>query len=88
MRRALATLDPDYFALVMATGIISIGAALMGYQTLSQVILGLTVAAFVILAVAYAARLVWFPGWVAPWCCGPSGPGGSRSWCYWESGAT
>ncbi len=64
MQRALATLDPGYFALVMATGIISIGAALLGYTTLSRVILGLTVAGFVILVVAYAARLVWFPGWV------------------------
>jgi tellurite resistance protein TehA-like permease len=64
LQRALATLDPGSFALVMATGIISIGASLLGYTTLSRVILGVTVAAFAILLVAYAARLVWFPGWV------------------------
>lgn len=61
----LATLDPGYFALVMATGIISIGAALVGYPTVSRVTLGLTAAAFVVLVVAYAARLVRFPGWMA-----------------------
>jgi tellurite resistance protein TehA-like permease len=62
--RALATLDPGYFALVMATGIVSIGAGLLGYTVLSRVLLGATIASFAILVVAYAARLVWFPGWV------------------------
>jgi tellurite resistance protein TehA-like permease len=60
VRRAVATLDPGYFALVMATGIISIGAGLVGYSTLSQIILVLTSVAFVVLVVAYTARLVWF----------------------------
>ena len=64
VQRWLATLDPGYFALVMATGIISIGAGLVGYSTLSQVILGITIAAFVVLGLAYAARLVWFPRWM------------------------
>jgi tellurite resistance protein TehA-like permease len=64
IRRGLATLDPGYFALVMATGIVSIGADLEGYPTLSQVIFGITVVAFVILVLAYAARLVWFGNWV------------------------
>jgi tellurite resistance protein TehA-like permease len=45
----------------MATGIISIGAALLGYDTLSRVILGVAAAAFVVLVVAYTARLIWFP---------------------------
>jgi tellurite resistance protein TehA-like permease len=58
--RWLATLDPGYFALVMATGIVSIGAGLVGYPGLSRIILGVTIAAFVILVVAYTARLVWF----------------------------
>lgn len=57
---ALATLDPGYFAFVMASGIVSVGADLRGYQVVSQVVLGVTVIAFVVLAVAYAARLVWF----------------------------
>jgi tellurite resistance protein TehA-like permease len=57
----VATLDPGYFALVMATGIISIGASLVGYPGLSQVIFVFTVVAFVLLVLAYTARLVWFP---------------------------
>jgi tellurite resistance protein TehA-like permease len=64
IQRWLATLDPGYFALVMATGIIAIGAGLVGYSVLSEVILGFTVAAFVILVLAYTARLVRFRGWV------------------------
>jgi len=64
LQRALATLDPGYFALVMATGIIAIGASLVGYPGLSRVILGVTVVAFVVLVLAYAARLIWFGGWV------------------------
>jgi tellurite resistance protein TehA-like permease len=62
--RNLATLDPGYFALVMATGIIAIGASLVGYPDLSRVILAFTVAAFVILVLAYAARMIWFGDWV------------------------
>ena len=59
-RRAVATLDPGYFAWVMATGIISVGTDLLGYHLLSKVVLGVTAAAFVGLVVAYAARMVWF----------------------------
>ena len=63
-RRAIATLDPGYFAWVMATGIISIGADLLGYRLLSQVVLGVTAAAFVGLVLAYAARMLWFRSFV------------------------
>ncbi|MDA8354893.1 MAG: tellurite resistance/C4-dicarboxylate transporter family protein [Actinomycetota bacterium] len=64
VRRNLATLDPGYFAWVMATGIVSIGADLLGYQLLSQVILGVTVAAFVALVLAYAARFAFYRSFV------------------------
>jgi tellurite resistance protein TehA-like permease len=60
VRRALDTLDPGYFAFVMASGIVSVGADLLGYPLLSQVVLGVTVAGFVLLTLAYGARLVWF----------------------------
>lgn len=63
-RRAIATLDPGYFAWVMATGIISIGADLLGYRLLSQFVLGVTAAAFVGLVLAYAARMLWFRSFV------------------------
>ena len=64
VRRAIATLDPGYFAWVMATGIVSVGTDLLGYHLLSRVVLGVAVAAFVGLVLAYAARLVFFAPFV------------------------
>ncbi len=64
VRRAIATLDPGYFAWVMATGIVSVGTDLLGDHLLSKVVLGVTVAAFVGLVLAYAARLVFFAPFV------------------------
>jgi tellurite resistance protein TehA-like permease len=64
LRRAIATLDPGYFAWVMASGIVSVGTDLLGYQVLSEVVLGITVAAFVGLVLAYLARMVWFAPFV------------------------
>ncbi|MHB8294575.1 MAG: tellurite resistance/C4-dicarboxylate transporter family protein [Acidimicrobiales bacterium] len=59
-RRAVATLDPGYFAWVMATGIVSIGTDLLGYHLVSRLILGATAAVFVGLTAVYLARIVWF----------------------------
>jgi tellurite resistance protein TehA-like permease len=60
LARAVATLDPGYFAWVMASGIVSVGTDLLGYRVVSRVVLGVTILAFVIVVLAYAARLVWF----------------------------
>ena len=57
----VATLDPGYFALVMATGIVSIGGRLLGHRALAEVLLAATVAGFVILLAAYITRAVRFP---------------------------
>src|SRR5699024_916532 len=46
---ALAGLTPGYFALVMATGILSVGTELTGHHALSMTLLGLCIAAFVTL---------------------------------------
>ncbi|MDA8357836.1 MAG: tellurite resistance/C4-dicarboxylate transporter family protein [Actinomycetota bacterium] len=62
--RAIATLDPGYFAFVMATGIVSIGTHLLGYDLLSEVILGFAAAGFVVLLAAYLARFVFFQPFV------------------------
>ena len=67
LARAVATLDPGYFAWVMASGIVSVGTDLLGYQLLSRVVLGVTVAAFAALAPAYAARLLWSLPTGSPW---------------------
>ncbi len=55
VRAAVRTLNPGYFALVMASGIISIGMRLTGFHVFSVVLLAVCVAAFVILI----ALTVW-----------------------------
>jgi tellurite resistance protein TehA-like permease len=55
---AVETLTPGYFALVMASGIISIGLRLRGYGRLSVVLLVVCAAAFVVLLVLNAWRLL------------------------------
>ncbi len=55
---AVAGLTPGYFALVMATGILSIGAALEGVMVLSNVLLVLCLVTFVLLLALTALRLV------------------------------
>lgn len=62
MRAWIADLDPGYFALVMASGIISVGADLVGRPVLSRVAFGVTGVGFVVLLAAYAARLALYPG--------------------------
>ncbi|MFC0080835.1 tellurite resistance/C4-dicarboxylate transporter family protein [Aciditerrimonas ferrireducens] len=62
--RAIATLDPGYFAYVMATGIVSIGTRLLGYDLLSEVLLGFAGAGFAVLLVAYVLRLVLYPAFI------------------------
>jgi tellurite resistance protein TehA-like permease len=58
---AVETLDPGYFALVMGTGIVSIGVRNHGLEWLSDVMLWLTTAAYVLLVGLTAVRAVRFP---------------------------
>jgi tellurite resistance protein TehA-like permease len=58
--RAAADLFPGYFALVMATGIISIAAHLLEMRTIAIVLLAVNVAAYAILWVLLLIRLVAF----------------------------
>lgn len=48
----------------MATGIVSVGTDLLGHRLLSEIALGITVAAFVLLALAYVVRFVLFRAFV------------------------
>ncbi|MGH9100746.1 MAG: tellurite resistance/C4-dicarboxylate transporter family protein, partial [Acidimicrobiales bacterium] len=48
-----------WFAWVMASGIVSVGTALLGDRVVSDVVLGVTVAAFVGLGLAYGARIAF-----------------------------
>ena len=59
---AVESLTPGYFALVMATGIISVGLALENVMALSRVLLVVCVVAFVTLLALNAWRFVTFRG--------------------------
>lgn len=54
----LATLSPAYFSVVMATGIVSIGAWRLGYTWLAYGLFALNVVVFALLWVLYVLRLV------------------------------
>lgn len=58
VRDAVHGLTPGYFALVMGSGIISVGMLLDGYVALSALLLVVCVASFVVLVVLTAWRLV------------------------------
>jgi len=62
---AIRDLHPGYFAFVMATGIISTGAFLLGPRWLSDVLLIVAIAGLVLLTGARAAQLVSFRSTVA-----------------------
>ncbi len=54
-------LPPGYFAMVMATGIISLGAHLLGFRFIANLLFVTNVVIFVLLAVATAQRLLLWP---------------------------
>ena len=60
LSRAAADLFPGYFALVMATGIISIACFLLGMQTISLVLLVIDVVAYIVLGLLLLLRLLFF----------------------------
>jgi tellurite resistance protein TehA-like permease len=60
LSRAVANLFPGYFALVMATGIISIACFLLQMTTLARVLLVINVGAYVVLCVLLLFRLLFF----------------------------
>lgn len=56
----IATLFPGYFALVMATGIVAVGAHQQDLRLLADVLYGLTVISYGVLAVLLALRVLWY----------------------------
>ena len=62
LRQAARGLAPAYFALVMATGIVSLDAQLLGLSNVGLALFALNVVAFCVLAVLTALRVAWFPG--------------------------
>jgi len=59
-REAVARLYPGYFALVMATGVVSVSAHLLGIVWLADPLLWLNVAAYSVLVVLTALRLAFY----------------------------
>lgn len=59
--RSLEKLSPNYFGLVMATGIVSIAAHLMAYHTIANILFYLNIAQYIVLCVLYALRAVRYP---------------------------
>ena len=55
---AVRGLTPGYFALVMGSGIVSVGMRLEGYELLSRALLAVAVIAFVVLTVLTIWRLI------------------------------
>jgi tellurite resistance protein TehA-like permease len=58
VREQIRTLDPGYFALVMATGIVSIAAHHLGLHRVSAALLVVAVVSWVLLSVGYGWRAV------------------------------
>lgn len=58
---ALADLHPAYFAMVMATGIVSMASRLVGFPRLALALFAANILFFAILAVLTALRLLWYP---------------------------
>lgn len=55
----LATLHPAYFAMVMATGIVSISCQLLGYRPIAQIMFALNLVLYATLWVLTGLRLLW-----------------------------
>ncbi len=60
MRSSVSGLSPAYFAMVMATGILSIGASKLGAPVVGSVLFGLNIVIYLILLALSALRLAWF----------------------------
>lgn len=60
LSRAIADLFPGYFALVMATGIISIACFFLAMKTIALVLLIINVIAYVVLCLLLLLRLLFF----------------------------
>ena len=76
LAHGVETLFPGYFALVMATGIISIAAALLGLPWLPRALLWLNIGVYGVLSTLLSARLVvYFPRVVADLRDHERGPG-------------
>ncbi len=61
-RAGLAGLSPAYFGMVMATGIVSVAAQLLGIAWLARALYALNCAFYLALWLLYLLRMAWHPG--------------------------
>jgi len=61
LRQGVRGLSPAYFALVMATGIVSVDAHLLGLPGVATALFRLNIAAYVVIGVLAVLRAAWFP---------------------------
>jgi len=61
LARAVQTLHPAYFAMVMATGIVAVSLDLLGMTTPAKALTWLNVVAFAVLCLMTVARVMFFP---------------------------
>jgi tellurite resistance protein TehA-like permease len=61
MKRAVESLHPAYFGLVMATGIVAIAASLLGMSLIGKALTWLNVVAFAALSILTVVRIWFFP---------------------------
>ena len=61
----LRNLQPAYFALVMATSIVSVACLLQGLGWIADLLTGLNLAIYAVLVALTIARLIWFPSEMA-----------------------
>lgn len=61
LQSAIADFPPAYFAMVMATGIVSIAAHLLGFPLLSVSLLGLNIFCYIVLWIITCARIFLYP---------------------------
>lgn len=61
LKAAVKDLSPAYFAMVMATGIVSISAHLLGMSWIALVMFRLNIGTYLILWLFSILRLIWFP---------------------------
>lgn len=72
----LADMSPAYFGLVMATGIVSLSAFMMAYQTLAFILFYLNITQYVVLCALYVLRAWRYPArFFGDLVSHPSGPG-------------
>ena len=62
LRSEVRGLQPGGFALVMATGIVSIAAELLGMRLVAVWMFWFNIGAYILLWILTSARLIWYPG--------------------------